>query len=138
MLVAEVADSSVVSQVYANRSEEEDLQQLHSMVGTIGQAENTQLGSLHTVAATSANSYAPTIRGLQAAEVANNSVVSQVYANCSEEGGLLQLPSIVDTSGQPKNTQLGSLHTVAATGENLVSQSARSWQVAKVADNNTV
>ena len=41
----------------------------------------------------------------------------------------------MDTSGQPKNTQLGSLHTVAATGENLVSQSARSWHVAKVADN---
>ena len=89
LLVAEVADSSVVSQVYANRSEGEGLQHSPSMVGTIEQAKNTQLGSLHTVAATSANSYAPTIRGLQVAEVADNSVVSQVYANCSEEGGLL-------------------------------------------------
>ena len=30
---------------------------------------------------------------------------------------------------------MGSLHTVAAAGENLVSRSARSWHVAKVADN---
>ena len=59
--VAEIADSSVVSQVYGNRSEGEGLQHSPSMVGIIGQAKNTQLGSLHTVAATSANSYAPTI-----------------------------------------------------------------------------
>ena len=41
---------------------------------------------------------------------------------------------MVGTIGQPKNTHLGSLHT-AATSENLVSLSVRSWQVAKVADN---
>ena len=35
---------------------------------------------------------------------------------------LQQLPSMVGTIGQAKNTQLGSLHTVAATGENRVSQ----------------
>ena len=34
--------------------------------------------------------------------------------------------------------ELGSLHTVAAASENLVSLSARSWQVAKVADNDAV
>ena len=132
--VAEIADSSVVSQVYANSSEVERPPQLPSTFGKSGQRRNARTAASE-LAATSANSYAPTIRGLQVAEVADNSVVSQVYANCSEEGGLLQLPSIVDTSGQPKNTQLGSLHTVAATGENLVSQSARSWHVTKVADN---
>ena len=33
---------------------------------------------------------------------------------------------------------MGSLHTVAATSENLVSLSARSWQVPKIADNDAV
>ena len=77
---------------------------------------------------------ASTMGSLHVAEIADSSVVSQVYENCGEEGGLLQLPSMVGTIGQPKNTNLGSLHT-AATSENLVSQSARSWQAAKVADN---
>ena len=85
-----------------------------------------------------ANSGASTVGSLQVAEVADSSVVSQVYANCSEGEDLQQLPSMVGTIGQARNTQLGSMHTVAATSENLVSLSARSWQVAKVADNDAV
>ena len=135
--VAEIADSSVVSQVYANSSEEERLPQLPSMVGTSGQRGNARTAATEQ-AATSANSCASTVGSLLVAEVADSSVVSQVYANRSEGGGLQQLPSVVGTIGQARNTQLGSLHTVAATGENLVSLSARSWQVAKVADNNAV
>ena len=77
-------------------------------------------------------------KSLQVAEVADSSVVSQVYANRSEGEDLQQLPSMVGTIGQPRNTQLGSLHTAAATSENPVSLSARSWQVTKVADNNAV
>ena len=134
--VAEIADSSVVSQVYANSSEEER-PQLPSTFGTSGQRRNARTAASEQ-AATSANSYASTIRSLLVAEVADSSVVSQVHANCSEGGGLKQLPSVVGTIGQPRNTQLGSLHTVAATSENLVSLSARSWQVAKVADNKAV
>ena len=127
--VAEIADSSVVSQGYANSSEVERPPQLPSTFGTSGQRRNAR---------TSANSYASTIKGLQVAEVADSSVVSQVFANRSEGGSLKQLPSMVGTIGQARNTQLGSLHTVAATSENLVSLSARSWQVPKIADNDAV
>ena len=138
MLVAEVADSSVVSQVYANSSEGGGLQQRPSVVGTIGQARNTHLGSLHTVAATSENLVSLSARSWQVAKVADNNAVLHISANYNNGEDLQQLPSMVGTIGQPQNTQLGLLHIVAATSENIVSLSARSWQVAKVADNDAV
>ena len=131
--VAKIADGSDILQASAICSEEERRPQLPSTFGTSGQRDNARTAATEQ-AATSANSCASTVGSLQVAEVADSSVVSQVYANRSTGGDLQQLHSVVGTSGQAKNTQLGLLHTVAATSENLVSLSARSWQVAKVAD----
>ena len=121
MRLAVLADGSVILQTFAISSEEERLPQLPSMFGISGQRDNTCTAASEQ-AASSANFYASTIRSLLVAEVADSSVVSQVYANRSEGGGLKQLPRVVGTIGQAKNTQLGSLHTVAATSATLMHQ----------------
>ena len=83
--VAKIADGSVILQTFAICSEEEGLPQLPSTFGISGQRDNARTAASEQ-AATSANSYASTMASLQVAEVADNSVVSQAYANCSEEG----------------------------------------------------
>ena len=69
--VAKIADGSVILQTFAISSEEECPPQLPSTFGAGGQRRNARTAASEQ-AATSANSYASTIRGLQVAEVGAN------------------------------------------------------------------
>ena len=128
--VTEIADSSVVSQVYANRSEEGSLKQLPSMVGTIGHA----IGPLHTVAATSENLVSLSARSWQVAKVADNDAVSHNSANYNKGEGLQQLPSTGDTIEQRENATTGA----SEQAENFANPglSRRSLHVTEIANSN--
>ena len=134
--VAKIADGSVILQTFAICSEEEGLPQLASTSGISGQRDNIRIAATEQ-AANSANFCASTMASLQVAEIAHSSVVSQVYANSSEEERPPQLPSTFGTSGQRRNARTAASEQ-AATSANSYASTIRGLQVAEVADSSVV
>ena len=104
------------------------------MVGTIGQPQNTQLGSLHIAAATSENLVSLSARSWQVAKVADNKVVLHISANSNNGEGLQQPPSTVDTIEQRENATTGASEQAANSAN--PGSSLRSLQVTEIANSN--
>ena len=82
--VAKIADDSVILQTFTISSEEECPPQLPSAFGASGQRRDACTAASEQ-AATSADSYASTIRGLQVAKVADSSVCKFLRTAAKEE-----------------------------------------------------